>query len=211
MKENILDVNCSQGKGIKFIRDDLKFFCKTNMQNDIPFKTVLLLNADALTIDAQSALRRCIEVYSNTTRFFIIVENKHKLLKPIQSRFCEIYVPEYQEKETKQLMNLHQLYADKELFQTLHDQKVEYAMSQVSMLSPDMYHHDLLEVCRTLYLEGVSCYHMMDAFRRLQRYNDVVMTNLHMYYDSVKLEYRNELLLMLCVVDKLFSICAATV
>jgi DNA polymerase III delta prime subunit len=36
-----------------------------------------------LTIDAQSALRRCIEQFSFNTRFFIIIENKHKLLKPI--------------------------------------------------------------------------------------------------------------------------------
>jgi hypothetical protein len=204
MKENILDVNCSQGKGIKFIRDDLKFFCKMNIQNDIPFKTVLLLNADSLTIDAQSALRRCIEVYSNTTRFFIIVENKHKLLKPIQSRFCEIYVPEYQEKCSKELMNLHQKYVDRELFSEVNDERVKYAMTQLSLLRKDMYHHDLLEVCNTMYLEGVSCFHMLDAFRKLNVFDDKVMTNIQMYFDMVKMEYRNELLLMLCVVDKLF-------
>ena len=43
-----------------------------------------------LTIDAQSALRRCIEIYSHNTRFFFIVENKNKLLKPIISRFASI-------------------------------------------------------------------------------------------------------------------------
>jgi hypothetical protein len=51
-----------------------------------------LLNADSLTIDAQSALRRCIELFSHNTRFFILVENKERLLNPILSRFCEIYV-----------------------------------------------------------------------------------------------------------------------
>jgi DNA polymerase III delta prime subunit len=58
------------------------------------FKTVILLNADKLTIDAQSAIRRCIELFSRSTRFFIIVEDKYKLLRPILSRFCEIYIPE---------------------------------------------------------------------------------------------------------------------
>ena len=53
---------------------------------------MLLLNADKLTIDAQSALRRCIELYSCSTRFFIVVEDKYKLLKPILSRFCDIYI-----------------------------------------------------------------------------------------------------------------------
>ena len=94
MKTYIMSVNCSHGKGIKFIREDLKFFAKTNMQsnNEVMFKSVVLLNADALTIDAQSALRRCIELFSHNTRFFIIVENKQKLLNPIISRFCEIYI-----------------------------------------------------------------------------------------------------------------------
>ena len=96
LKQNyIMFVNCAQGKGIKFIREELKFFAKThiNYQNGDIFKTIILSNADKLTIDAQSALRRCIELFSHTTRFFIIVEDKYKLLKPILSRFAEIYVP----------------------------------------------------------------------------------------------------------------------
>ena len=96
IKSNVMIVNCAHGKGIKFIREDLKLFAKTNihLNNGILFKSIVLLNADFLTIDAQSALRRCIELFSHNTRFFIIVEDKYKLLKPILSRFCEIYVPE---------------------------------------------------------------------------------------------------------------------
>ena len=91
----VLFINCAHGKGIKFIREDLKFFAKTNIhsQNGILFKTIILSNADKLTIDAQSALRRCIELFSHSTRFFIIVEDKYKLLNPILSRFSEIYIP----------------------------------------------------------------------------------------------------------------------
>ena len=89
-------VNCAHGKGIKFIRDELKYFAKANMQcnDNNMFKSIVLMNADELTIDAQSALRRCIELFSHNTRFFIIVENKYKLLNPILSRFCEIYIPD---------------------------------------------------------------------------------------------------------------------
>jgi len=92
----VMNVNCAHGKGIRFIREELKFFSKTNvdLKDGEIFKTVILLNADKLTIDAQSALRRCIELFSRSTRFFIIVEDKYKLLKPILSRFCEIYIPE---------------------------------------------------------------------------------------------------------------------
>lgn len=97
-RNNILFVKCAHGKGIKFIREELKQFAKTNVAHFggkfVNFKSVVLFNADYLTTDAQSALRRCIEIFSYNTRFFIVVENKHKLLKPIQSRFCDFYVPE---------------------------------------------------------------------------------------------------------------------
>jgi DNA polymerase III delta prime subunit len=89
----IMKVDCSHGKGIKFVRDDIKFFAKTNINcKNGMFKTIMLFNADQLTIDAQSALRRCIEIFSNSTRFILIIQNKDKILKPILSRFCEIYV-----------------------------------------------------------------------------------------------------------------------
>ena len=91
-----LYVNCAHcsSKGIKFIREDLKMFAKfrTNSPGNV-FKSIILINGDELTIDAQSALRRCIELFSFSTRFFILAENKRKLMTPILSRFCEIYVP----------------------------------------------------------------------------------------------------------------------
>lgn len=90
----VLIINCSHGKGnIKFIRENLKHFANTiiNKNDNYMFKSIILLNADKLTIDAQSALRRCIEIYNHSTRFFIIVDDKFKILKPILSRFSEIY------------------------------------------------------------------------------------------------------------------------
>ena len=107
IKTFVMYVNCAHGKGIKFIREELKFFAKTHIISnggDI-FKSVILLNADKLTMDAQSALRRCIELFSHSTRFFIVIEDKYKLLKPILSRFCEIYVPELIINNT--IINLH--------------------------------------------------------------------------------------------------------
>jgi DNA polymerase III delta prime subunit len=94
IKNYVLIINCSHGKGnIKFIRENLKHFANTiiNKNENYMFKSIILLNADKLTIDAQSALRRCIEIYNHSTRFFIIVDNKFKILKPILSRFSEIY------------------------------------------------------------------------------------------------------------------------
>lgn len=118
LKNNVMTVNCCHGKGIKFIREELKFFSKINIQHakGVYFKSIVLFNADCLTIDAQSALRRCIELFSHNTRFFIVVENIHKLLKPIVSRFCEIYVPQIivfdKENGKSKFINLHQYQLD---------------------------------------------------------------------------------------------------
>jgi DNA polymerase III delta prime subunit len=95
IKEYVMYVDCAHGKGIKFIREQVKFFAKTNLyiSRETPFKSIVLSNADKLTTDAQSALRRLIEVFSHNTRFFVIVEDKYSMLLPILSRLGDVYVP----------------------------------------------------------------------------------------------------------------------
>ena len=83
-------IHCSKCKGIKVIRDEIKDFAK-QQTNIVLFKSIILYDAENLTIDAQYSLRRCIEVYSKNTRFFIITQNKDKLISPICSRFVQIY------------------------------------------------------------------------------------------------------------------------
>lgn len=91
MARYVMRVNCAYGKGIKFIRENLKYFAKMNIRGDL-FKTIAMFNVEKLTCDAQSALRRCIEQFSFNTRFFMVTTDKYKLLKPILSRFSEIHV-----------------------------------------------------------------------------------------------------------------------
>jgi DNA polymerase III delta prime subunit len=88
-----MSIECSTCKGIKIIRDDIKEFAKQQISNRILFKSIILYDADNLTIDAQYSLRRCIEIYSKNTRFFIVTSNKDKLLSPICSRFVHVYIP----------------------------------------------------------------------------------------------------------------------
>ena len=114
-KDYVMYADCARGKGIKFIRDEVKFFARTNLDlNDkTPFKTIVLSNADKLTTDAQSALRRLIEVYSHNTRFIVIVEDESKVLRPIRSRLSEVFVPLPIIK--KQSVNLHRHIMSNEL------------------------------------------------------------------------------------------------
>lgn len=131
IKSLVCFVNCAHGKGIKFIREELKFFAKThiNSNDGNNFKSIILSNADKLTMDAQSALRRCIELFSHNTRFFIIVEDKYKLLKPILSRFCEVYVPE--PIVDGKPVNLYKYNLEK-LFQINNTEKVEWLKKEVT-------------------------------------------------------------------------------
>ena len=165
LKSNVMTVNCAHGKGIKFIRDELKFFAKTNIQSNsgVLFKTIVLLNADNLTIDAQSALRRCIELFSSNTRFFIIVENKHKLLNPILSRFCEIYVPEHI--INGNVINLHQ-YKINSVFHMEHVEDDAYAWVDAKMVNCinnientqyENVHSTLADLADEFYENGYSC------------------------------------------------------
>jgi hypothetical protein len=85
-------IHCSICKGIKVIRDDIKDFAK-QQTHQVPFKSIIIYDAELLTIDAQYSLRRCIEVYSKNTRFFILTHNKDKLINPICSRFVQMYHP----------------------------------------------------------------------------------------------------------------------
>jgi hypothetical protein len=192
IKSNVMVVNCSHGKGIKFIREELKFFAKTNIQTNsgVLFKTILLLNAHHLTIDAQSALRRCIELFSHNTRFFIIVENKNKLLNPILSRFCEIYVPEYFENG-----NAVNLYT-----QTNPQPNNQHIIG--SHLSKETYtHSELADIANTLYDKGISCMELMEWFKQQGKWNSAKVM---MCYYKIKSEFRNEKLLMFYMLDFVF-------
>jgi hypothetical protein len=93
---NILHSNCSHSKGIKHIREILKEYARSNVaavEEGVYFKSVILYNFEDLSVDAQSALRRVIESYSSTTRFFLVSHGKENILTPILSRLAHIYIP----------------------------------------------------------------------------------------------------------------------
>lgn len=216
IKTNVMFVNCVHGKGIKFIREELKFFAKTNIQsnNGVIFKTIILLNADYLTIDAQSALRRSIELFSYNTRFFIIVENKQNLLNPILSRFCEIYIPEYREDLTK--VNLHQYFIEKNykietddydtIVKTSLDQLFVPGSTTEDALTSGEFtdHKKLVTIANDFYKNGASCLDIIKWVENTHYINEMYKTAIFMCFDKIKTEYRSEKLLMLYMLDFMF-------
>jgi hypothetical protein len=216
IKANVMFVNCAHGKGIKFIRDELKFFAKTNVQfnSGIFFKTIVLLNADHLTMDAQSALRRCIELFSHNTRIFIIVENKHKLLNPILSRFCEIYVPEYINEKGK-ITNLHQwqmqqTYTFQEKQKQENNNYLDGLLREyfVHELSLSLSHEKMTELVSNMYENGISSIDFIQWIKNTtDLWTDLEKSNICMCYSKIKPEFRSEKLLMLYLMDFLYMRC----
>jgi replication factor C subunit 3/5 len=94
---NILELNASDERGIDIVKEQIKSFCQTlnsfsnfslsenNLKNNF-FKLVILDEADMMTTDAQSALRRIMEKYTNNVRFILICNQIHKIHPAVQSR-----------------------------------------------------------------------------------------------------------------------------
>ena len=199
----IMNVNCAHGKGIKFVRDDLKFFAKThiNIRGSGHFKTIILSNADKLTIDAQSALRRCIELFSHTTRFFIIVEDKYKLLKPILSRFCEIFISEPIINGLK--TNLHKHALESCFANNAEEEKKQQWLKRTIDKADLTKHNKLMDFSKNLYEKGYSA---LDIMNYVESSNLDVLKKYQMLlsFNKVKKEFRNEKLLMVFILNFIF-------
>ena len=89
-QRNFREMNASDERGIDVVRNQIKEFARTGRDGDVPFKILFLDEADALTTDAQSALRRTMETYAPTCRFILSCNYSSKIIDPIQSR-CAIY------------------------------------------------------------------------------------------------------------------------
>lgn len=87
---NFLELNASDERGIDVIRGKIKDFAATLSLGDVPFKIIFLDESDALTRDAQNALRRTMEKYARTCRFILSCNYSSRIIPPIQSR-CALF------------------------------------------------------------------------------------------------------------------------
>jgi replication factor C small subunit len=89
-RQYMLELNASDERSITVIRSKVKEFARSKVTGEVPFKIVLLDEADNMTADAQQALRRLMELYSANTRFILTANYPSKIIEPIQSR-CAVF------------------------------------------------------------------------------------------------------------------------
>jgi len=89
-KNNFLELNASDERGIDVVRTKVKDFARTRAIGEVPFKIIFLDECDALTREAQQALRRTMENYTQTCRFILSCNYSSKIIDPIQSR-CVVF------------------------------------------------------------------------------------------------------------------------
>jgi len=95
-REHMMELNASDERGINVVRETVKTFARTRSIGEVAFKMLILDEADNMTSDAQQALRRTMERYTETARFILIANYSGKIIEPIQSRcapFRFTYLP----------------------------------------------------------------------------------------------------------------------
>ena len=105
-RENFLELNASDERGIDVIRTKVKDFARTRAIGNVPFKIIYLDECDALTKEAQQALRRTMENYTQTCRCILSCNYSSKIIDPIQSRCAMFRFKPLDRKEIEELINM---------------------------------------------------------------------------------------------------------
>jgi len=147
-RENYLELNASDERGIDVVRQKVKDFARTKAIKNVPFKVIFLDEADALTKEAQQALRRTMENFTNTCRFIMSCNYSSSIIDPIQSR-CVVFRFKLLEKKdisevVKKIVEREKLKISDDSFQAIYEasegdcRRAINLMQATASISPDI-------------------------------------------------------------------------
>ena len=202
MRRYVMIVNCAHNKGIGFVRNDIKYFAQTAII-DVPFKSVVLLNADHLSVDAQSALRRCMEQFSHTTRFFGVANDRNRLICPILSRFSVVGTGDLPFPLLGSLLEPHPVSIEVDLFaqSTVDSAYIQNIMGEINSETTDVC---LMAVADDIYNSGISSGLLVDWIRTRRNDTGVHISgvvDMCLTIESERQNYRNDQLFLLRIID----------
>ncbi len=126
-RQNFLELNASDERGIDIVRNKVKDFARTRAIGNVPFKIIYLDECDALTREAQQALRRTMENYTQTCRFILSCNYSSKIIDPIQSR-CALF--RFKPLDKNEILEIIDMIAKQESLKI--DDKSKEALYQIS-------------------------------------------------------------------------------
>eukprot|EP01112_Ceratiomyxa_fruticulosa_P020155 TRINITY_DN6791_c0_g1_i2.p1 TRINITY_DN6791_c0_g1~~TRINITY_DN6791_c0_g1_i2.p1 ORF type:complete len:364 (+),score=61.27 TRINITY_DN6791_c0_g1_i2:109-1200(+) len=134
LKERVLELNASDERGINVVRNKVKDFAQVSASHmviggkPIPgYKLIILDEADAMTADAQAALRRTMETFSKTTRFCLICNYVSRIIEPLASRCAKF---RFKPLENESMLNRIQFICEKEEIQ--YSEEIGKALTKLS-------------------------------------------------------------------------------
>ncbi len=124
-RDYTLELNASDERGIGMVREKVKKFSRYAGMADVPFKIIILDEADEMTSDAQTALRRIIEDTARYCRFILIANNISKIIDPIQSRCATFKFTSIPEEDVivhlEKICKKEKIKAEKKGFKAIYD------------------------------------------------------------------------------------------
>lgn len=104
-KKSLLELNASDDRGIDVVRDTIKQFASTRQMFSNDHKIIILDESDAMTAQAQAALRRIMEKYTKNVRFIMICNYPEKLIPALKSRCTEFRFPPLPDEEASKFLH----------------------------------------------------------------------------------------------------------
>ncbi len=181
LSDMTLELDAIDERGIKTVRDRIKNFAKKSIpyhmkEKNINFKLIILDEAETITTDAQTSLRRCIESYSYITRFCIICNDINKIINPIQSRCSCFYFSTIDNQKINQ-----------KLLDICKNEKIKYdkeAIEKIINISDGDYRKNInnLQYIYSLYnnvsLNNVNNYYLFHHQNNIETLiNDLILNN----------------------------------